>query len=163
MVLDSLPYRPATRGLVMGALVGLVGLYMPETLTWGEFQIDILTKARTPLGVGDSTALAVAKYCAILVTVSSGYGAGIVYPLVMVGYCFGPLLAAALQPRALDSYCTASSFVSTTSRDVGVELVSQVTVGGARPAIIASALSVAVLFASLLCVAVTSQILPCPC
>ena len=34
--------------------------------------------------------------CAILLTIASGYGAGIVYPLIMVGYLFGPLVAEAI-------------------------------------------------------------------
>ena len=34
--------------------------------------------------MGKSTLLAVAKFCTILLTTASGYGAGIVYPLMMV-------------------------------------------------------------------------------
>jgi len=54
--LDNLPYPAAVRGLVMGALVGFVGLYKPDTLTWGEFQIDIIANDRQALAWDESTA-----------------------------------------------------------------------------------------------------------
>jgi len=106
-VLDRLPLHYALRGLVMGAAVGLIGLCLPDTLLWGEFQIDILANEREPLAVGPSTGLAFAKFFAILLTVASGYGAGIVYPLIMVGYLLGPMGAAVLDKDNAMATCYA--------------------------------------------------------
>ena len=60
-MLDGLPLITAARGIVFGTLVGLVGLYLPDTLTWGEFQLSVIANQRSPLSVHDSTELAAAK------------------------------------------------------------------------------------------------------
>eukprot|EP00966_Prymnesium_polylepis_P247659 5726976-Prymnesium_polylepis.2 len=128
MLLDSLPYSAAVRGLVLGAIVGLIGLYEPDTLTWGEYQINVLVEERfMQRSVGESTVLALAKFFAIIFTVASGYGAGIVYPLIMVGYLFGPLWAAILgiqqpnEPARLSQDCVGPI----SNSDLSVELIGQ--------------------------------------
>lgn len=113
------------RGFAFGAMVGFIGLYQPDTLTWGEFQIQVLAQQRAPFEVGSSTLLAIAKFFSITITVASGYGAGIVYPLVMVGYLCGPLAAYILHPDSLNN-ADACSTGEYGTRDVGVELLSQV-------------------------------------
>jgi len=97
-------------------VVGLIALNLPDTLLWGEFQIERVANATVPLDVGDSTVFLVAKFMAIVITVASGYGAGIVYPLILVGYLAGPLAAQILRPNAF----------ALEARDPGVELVGQV-------------------------------------
>ena len=149
--LDSLPFPPVVRGLVLGALVGLIGLHLPETLTWGEDQIDILANHRAPLDVGASTLLSVAKFGTILLTTASGYGAGIVYPLMMVGYLLGPLGAQFLRPDAwggqdirifsIESAVTDQLF----HRDPGVELVGQLLGSGFLAATMRAPLGTAIL------------------
>ena len=96
--LDTLPYPAWARGLILGALVGFIGLLVPDTLTWGEFQIEILANFRTPRGVEDSSMLAIAKFATIVMTIASGCTAGIVYPLIMIGSLFGPLVASIIDP-----------------------------------------------------------------
>jgi len=122
-VLDALPFNVWVRGLVLGGVVGLIGLCMPDTLTWGEDQIDLIANHRQPLDVRASTALAAAKFCAIILTTASGYGAGIVYPLMYVGYALGPLVAMVLSPSGLAP--PPSSFAQHAVRDPGVELIGQ--------------------------------------
>jgi hypothetical protein len=69
---DALPYPAWARGLVLGSLVGLAGLFAPDTLTWGEFQIEILASFRMPLSTYASTGLALAKFCTTIMTIASG-------------------------------------------------------------------------------------------
>jgi H+/Cl- antiporter ClcA len=71
-LLDTLPYPTWVRGFVLGSIVGLVGLFMPDTLTWGEFQIEILADFRLPLSTPASTGLAIAKFSTIIMTIASG-------------------------------------------------------------------------------------------
>jgi hypothetical protein len=131
-LLDTLPYPVWARGLILGAIVGYIGLVMPDTLTWGEFQIEILANFRPPLNVGDSTKLAVAKFATIVLTIASGYSAGIVYPLIMIGYLFGPLIAAVLDPNNEHESCLASDHSGGPWQDraPGVEVISQILGSG---------------------------------
>jgi len=154
-LLDALPYPKWVRGLTMGAIVGLVGLYMPDTLTWGEFQLDIIANNRDPLSVWDSTTLGVAKFFTVVITVACGYGAGIVYPLLMIGYLFGPL-AAYLLPKTemitsyvqlLESYAWCESLEpgGVAPRPIGVELDSQALASGVLAATMRAPVGTAIL------------------
>ena len=127
--LDKLPFPVWLRGLVMGLIVGIIGVYEPDTFTWGEFQIDILANYRTPLTIGMSTALAFSKFASTTFTVSSGYTAGIVYPMVMIGYLFGPLGAAILRPETVLGLELPDLFASS-ERSPVEELVSQALASG---------------------------------
>ena len=98
-LLDALPFYGWAKGLVFGTLIGLIGLYSPDSFTWGEYQLEILANSRDALGPGPSTVLAVAKLFAIVLTCAHGYQAGIIYPLIMVGYLFGPMAAGAMDPN----------------------------------------------------------------
>ena len=154
-LLDALPYPKLVRGLTMGAIVGLVGLYLPDTLTWGEFQLDIIANNREPLNVYHSTKLGVAKFFAVVITVACGYGAGIVYPLMMIGYLFGPLAAYLLPKTEMitnyiqlsESYawCETLDPTAVTPRPIGVELDSQALASGVLAATMRAPVGTAIL------------------
>ena len=118
----------------MGLIVGIIGVYEPDTFTWGEFQIDLLANYRAQLSVGMSTALAFAKLASTTFTVSSGYTAGIVYPLVMIGYLFGPLAAEVLRPETMFGF-QLPDLLSPFDRSPVVELCSQALASGLLAAV----------------------------
>jgi H+/Cl- antiporter ClcA len=115
---------------------------------------------RAPLTTSYSTLLAVAKFGTILLTTASGYGAGIVYPLMMVGYLLGPLVAKVLRPDdwgghdiELAGTCTPAACVAPPGvfvpepRDGGVELVAQLLGSGFLAATMRAPLGTAILVA----------------
>jgi len=91
-----------------GALIGMLGVYFPHSLFWGDEQLQsIIDDGQTPLkwlwrssaldrlavtptkGVHIShlgaLGLAVAKVCAIALSLGGGFPGGIIYPLFVVG------------------------------------------------------------------------------
>ena len=96
---------PLLRGMTCGLIVGAFALLRPHSLMWGEAQLDKLS-GKT---VFDSTdpaflefysnqwsrqwlyaiSLGIVKFITIVVTTTCGYPAGIVFPLIFVGYCVG--------------------------------------------------------------------------
>jgi H+/Cl- antiporter ClcA len=63
--------RAGLAGFVAGALVGLVGMYLPHTMFWGEAQLqNLIDKGRTPLpiftsGIEPTAALTARSMCII--------------------------------------------------------------------------------------------------
>jgi hypothetical protein len=65
--------RAAVIGLIVGAIVGVVGLFLPHTMFWGEAQLqNLIDKGRTPLPIfgekddgGPTSMLTSLAYCMI--------------------------------------------------------------------------------------------------
>jgi H+/Cl- antiporter ClcA len=50
--ISSKPWRAAVSGAIVGLLVGVIGIFLPHTLFWGEAQLqNLIDKGRTPLPV----------------------------------------------------------------------------------------------------------------
>jgi len=65
-VIPEEKYRAATAGVIAGALVGAVGIFVPHTMFWGEAQLqNLIDKGRTPLpifgGDGEATSALIAR------------------------------------------------------------------------------------------------------
>jgi len=110
--LDPIPFpsrsfkSPLIRGLLCGLIIGLFALLRPHSLMWGEMQLDKLS-GKAVLGNIEQAlfetkyaeqwhaqwlyaiSLGLVKFITIVVTTTCGYPAGIVFPLIFVGYCIG--------------------------------------------------------------------------
>ena len=102
--------NPIPRAIFGGAGICLIGLIVPHTLFWGEFELETITvKADSakdlphlwPHGgtgifdiTGPSTAtlVGIAKLAAISITVASGYRGGFIFPFFCAGAGFGRAL-----------------------------------------------------------------------
>ena len=85
-------FRPvpfALRPLVGGATLGLLAVWSPYALTYGEAQIDPLLARKAVVTV--LLVAAAAKLCGTLVTLSSGWRGGFIIPLFFIGSALGRL------------------------------------------------------------------------
>src|SRR5204862_4219840 len=80
---------PGVRPLVGGALLGLLAVWSPYALTFGEAQVDPLLARKAVIGV--LVVAAAAKLCGTLVTLSSGWRGGFIIPLFFIGVALGRL------------------------------------------------------------------------
>ena len=98
------PYRAALAGTVAGALVGIISIFVPHVLFWGEAQLqNLIDKGRTPLPIfgekGEPTgALVALGYCMIdpndPVAIKEGFSIGcslliIVSKILVIGLSLG--------------------------------------------------------------------------
>ena len=52
LVIPNPAYRASVRGAIVGCICGVVGIFLPHTLFWGEAQLqNLIDKGRTPLPV----------------------------------------------------------------------------------------------------------------
>jgi H+/Cl- antiporter ClcA len=76
------PYRAALTGAIAGASVGVIGLFLPHTMFWGEAQLqNLIDNGRTPLPIfGSNDDLTVFALCMIdptdQVAIQAGFGIG---------------------------------------------------------------------------------------
>jgi len=79
LVIAHEPYRAAAAGALAGALVGVIGIFVPHVMFWGEAQLQtLIDRGRTPLpvfGTGDepTAGLTALGYCIIDHTDPHGY------------------------------------------------------------------------------------------
>lgn len=79
-----------SRFVLGGAALGLLGLWSPAALTFGEGQLtDLLT---SPIAVGGLTVLLLAKLAGTTVTLAAGWKGGFIIPLFFMGAVSGQLL-----------------------------------------------------------------------
>lgn len=90
-VITRLPV--AARYIVGGLLLGLLGLWSPYALTFGEAQIESLTETR--LAAGALAIAVLAKFLGTTVTLASGWKGGFIIPLFFMGAAAGQLVHAA--------------------------------------------------------------------
>jgi H+/Cl- antiporter ClcA len=84
--------QPLVRGLVGGALVGLIAVALPLTLTSGSSQLSDLTENTATLGAGFLVAVLIAKMLAIAISLSAGFLGGTVFPMIFLGGASGVLV-----------------------------------------------------------------------
>lgn len=90
-VITRLPV--AARYVAGGLLLGLLGMWSPYALTFGEAQIESLTQNRL---AASALAIAVlAKFAGTTVTLASGWKGGFIIPLFFMGAAAGQLVHAA--------------------------------------------------------------------
>ena len=138
--LDAVNLKQPLRGFIAGLIVGLIALMEPTTLMWGEGQMNIISRDPLIRGIR-ALVIGVTKFIAILVTTSSGYSAGIVFPLLMTGYSTGAFCGSILEDtlpsslfgdgRASLGHCLGSAFLAGTMHTpFGTALLLQRMGGG---------------------------------
>jgi H+/Cl- antiporter ClcA len=78
---------PILLGAVGGALIGLSALYFPETLFWGEYQIQSLLTLSA--SVSHLFLIAAVKMLTIGFTLHFGFRGGFIFPLFFIGAALG--------------------------------------------------------------------------
>lgn len=104
--------RHVVKGLLGGAIIGLIGALFPETLFWAEYEAQtIIDHGATPLphvnprvGIFGAYslenpfvlfAIGIAKLVAISITVLAGYRGGFIFPFMFAGHTIGTGLSIA--------------------------------------------------------------------
>jgi H+/Cl- antiporter ClcA len=82
--------RPALRPVLGGLGLGLLALWSPYALTFGEAQIDPLIVRRATVAIMVTAVLA--KLCGTALTLSSGWRGGFIIPLFFMGVAAARLL-----------------------------------------------------------------------
>lgn len=106
--------RPIFAGLLGGLLFGIIGIFLPPTMFWGEFEMETIADDSVPLNhvwpkggfwgldafmSGNYTmriwfAIGFAKLVTIAVTSVSGLRGGFIFPLMLAGMSIGRGLSA---------------------------------------------------------------------
>jgi len=103
--------RHVLKGLIGGTIIGVIGMLLPETLFWAEYEAQtIIDHGTTKLphvnpttgALGDYSLedpmmlviIGLAKLVAISVTVLAGYRGGFIFPFMFAGHSIGSGLAA---------------------------------------------------------------------
>ena len=88
----ALVTNPWLRGLVGGALVGLIAVALPLTLTSGSAQLGTVIQNATVFSIGFVAAVLVAKILAVALSLSAGFLGGNVFPMIFIGGTAGVLV-----------------------------------------------------------------------
>ena len=72
-----------------GLLIGLIAMFFPQTLFFGEKEIQTVFDTGATLGVSMLLAIGVAKMFAISCTLHSGFRGGFIFPLFYIGAAVG--------------------------------------------------------------------------
>ena len=147
--LDPLPFpsksfkSPLLRGMTCGLIVGAFALLRPHTLMWGEAQLDKLSGSAV-LGTSEQAqfemlyaeawhthwlyalSVGLVKFVTIVITTTCGYPAGIVFPLILVGYFVGGTIGASPLVVALFGSAYSSVLPQTLGACVGSAFLSGV-------------------------------------
>lgn len=120
---------PVPCGILGGLVIGIVGMLLPPTMFWGEFELKSWANPQIPLahvwpqsgiwgdepflqqypGAGMHLLLGVAKLFAITVTLCAGFRGGFIFPLMTAGASIGTaihLVGVSWFPGAMDAFPT---------------------------------------------------------
>ncbi|OKH24288.1 chloride channel protein [Chroogloeocystis siderophila] len=89
----------------LGVLIGVIAYFFPQTLFFGEKEIETIVETRVTFGVTMLVAIAVAKMLAISCTLHSGFrDSGFIFPLFYIGAAIGLAIALAF-PQIHPTIC----------------------------------------------------------
>ncbi|MHB1137375.1 MAG: chloride channel protein [Microthrixaceae bacterium] len=118
------PVPVSVRYVLGGAALGVLGLWSPYALTFGETQLESVLDPRVAVGVVAVAALA--KFIGTTVTLAAGWKGGFIIPLFFIGASLGQVAHAAM-PWADGTVLTACAMVAicvaVTKTPVGTTLV----------------------------------------
>lgn len=83
--------NPFVRAVIGGALIGLIAVALPLTLTSGSGQLKTVIDNSTALGAGFVAVIVVAKMVAVSLSLASGFLGGNVFPMIFIGGTSGVL------------------------------------------------------------------------
>lgn len=78
-----------------GLSIGIIAYFFPQTLFFGEKEIDTIVETGATFGVMMLVVIAVAKMLAISCTLHSGFRGGFIFPLFYIGAAIGLAIALA--------------------------------------------------------------------
>lgn len=84
--------NPYARGVIGGALVGLIAFALPLTATSGSSQLAFELQNSASIGAGIISAVLIAKMFAIALSQASGFLGGVVFPIIFIGGTAGLLI-----------------------------------------------------------------------
>ena len=76
-----------------GLSIGLIALIYPQTLFFGEKQIDIIIEQGATIGIATLLMIGLAKMLAVSCTLHSGFRGGFIFPLFYIGSVVGCAIA----------------------------------------------------------------------
>jgi H+/Cl- antiporter ClcA len=79
-----------------GLAIGLIALAFPQTLFFGEKEINTIVDAGSTFGIALLLAIAAAKMLAVACTLHSGFRGGFIFPLFYIGAAVGLAIALAV-------------------------------------------------------------------
>ncbi|MES1022372.1 chloride channel protein [Gloeocapsa sp. BRSZ] len=89
----------ANRSILLATLgglsIGVIAYFFPQTLFFGEKEIETIVETGATFGVTMLVAIAVAKMLAISCTLHSGFRGGFIFPLFYIGAAIGLAIALA--------------------------------------------------------------------
>lgn len=125
-----------------GLSIGLIALFLPQTLFFSEEQIHTVIETGKTLGVGMLLAIAVAKMFAISFTLHSGFLGGFIFPLFFIGANVGlaiSLMVPQVHPTVGMVCLMAAVNVAVTKTPVSTSIILSVLSGTAMlPVIVIS-------------------------
>lgn len=121
-VVSHLP--TAARYVAGGLLLGLLGIWSPYALTFGEAQLETLVDAR--LAAGALAVAVAAKFLGTTVVLAAGWKGGFIIPLFFIGATAGQLAHLAIptvDPTVLMACAMVALCVGVTKTPIGATLV----------------------------------------
>jgi H+/Cl- antiporter ClcA len=99
--------NPYLRGIVGGALVGLIAVALPLTLGAGQSQLETVVEEASTLGIGLLAVVLIAKMATMALSLQAGFLGGNVFPLIFMGGTAGVIVHLAVPeiPYALAVSC----------------------------------------------------------
>ncbi|MBC7970782.1 MAG: chloride channel protein, partial [Verrucomicrobia bacterium] len=92
-LLHRLEHHTILLATLGGLAIGLLALAVPQTLFFGEKEIQTLVETGATLGLTTLLVIGFAKMLAISVTLHSGFRGGFIFPLFYLGTAFGSAIA----------------------------------------------------------------------
>lgn len=89
-------HRTIVLATLGGLSIGLIGLAFPQTLFFGEKEIQTIVETGSTFGIMMLLAIAAAKMLAISCTLHSGFRGGFIFPLFYIGAAVGLAIALAV-------------------------------------------------------------------
>ncbi|PIG93210.1 chloride channel protein [Gloeocapsopsis sp. IPPAS B-1203] len=92
---EYIAHRRILLATLGGLSIGIIAYFLPQTLFFGEKEIETIVETGATFGVTMLLAIAAAKMLAISCTIHSGFRGGFIFPLFYIGAAIGLAIALA--------------------------------------------------------------------
>ena len=97
-------HRPVLLSTLGGLAIGLVAMFLPLTLFYGEQQIQTIINTGASMGVGLLFMTGLGKILTVSLSLQSGFRGGFIFPLFFIGADFG-MMVSLLMPQIPVTVC----------------------------------------------------------
>lgn len=101
---QSLAHRPILLITLGGLAIGLIATFLPQTLFYGEEQIQTIIDTGHNLGVGFLLLIALGKMLALSLCLKTGFRGGFLFPLFFIGAVVG-MAVSLIVPQISTTVC----------------------------------------------------------